>query len=234
MIVCAPIGSTFVVKLAEPEARVAVPRDVAPDENAMLPVGIPVPEVGATFAVSISEPPSVGAVGDTDNAVAVVISAGGMLLPPPLQPIAKKTELNVIIVRARSRCLRRRGRSRSSSPERLPVALAPNHPPWEVRTLAMGLEPTYSGVASCRVSVELAVPWLPRTGALKEHAIPAGSPEGHEKAIDPAVSIVEPFGVAVTTTLPDVLGARDNEAGLIVVTNVPDRVTTREGILVAR
>ena len=227
------MGSTLVVKLAEPEARVAVPRDVVSDENAMLPVGIAVPELGATFAVRISELPNVGDVGDTDSAVVVVMSAGCGLLPP-LQPITKKTELNVIIVSPKSRCLRRRGRSTSSIPARLPVAPAPNHPPWEVRTLAMGLEPTYSGVASRSVSVELAVPRLPSTGALKEHAIPAGSAEGHEKAIDPAVSIVEPFGVAVTTTLPDVLGARDNEAGLIVVANVPDRVTTRGAILVAR
>lgn len=230
MIVCAPIGSTLVVKLAEPEARVAVPRDVVPDENAMLPVGIPVPELGATFAVRISDLPNVGDVGDTDSAVVVVMSAGVGLLPP-LQPITKNTELNVIIVSAKSRCLRRRGRSSSRSPARLPVAPAPNHPPWEVRALAPGLEPTYSGVESCRVSVELTAPWLLRTGALKEHAIPAGIVEGHEKEIDPAVSTVEPVGVAVTITLPDVFGASDNEAGLIVVVKVPDRVTIKGAML---
>jgi hypothetical protein len=226
------MGSELVVTLAEPDARVAVPRDVAPDENTMLPVGIPVPELGATSAVRTSEFPNVGAVGDRDSAVVVVISAGGGLLPP-LQPIAKKTELNEIIVRARSTYRRRRGNSSSNNPARLPVAPAPSHPRWDPRTLATLLGPTYSGVASCSVSVELTPPWLLRTGALKEHAIPAGIVEGQEKAIDPAVSTVEPVGVAVTTTLPDVFGASDNEPGLIVVVKVPDSVTIKGAMLVA-
>jgi hypothetical protein len=133
--VCAPIGSKLVVKLAEPEDRATVPRDVVPDENTMLPVGITVPELGATFAVRTSGFPNVGAVGDADRAVVVVISAGGGSLPP-LQPIAKKAELNAIIVRARSRCRRRRGSTSSRSPARLPVAPAPSHPRWDPRTLA--------------------------------------------------------------------------------------------------
>ena len=83
------------------------------------------------------------------------------------------------------------------------------------------------------MSVELIAPWLLRTGALKEHAIPAGIVEGQEKAIDPAVNTVEPVGVAVTITLPDMFGASDNEAGLIVVVKVPDRLTIRGAILVA-
>jgi hypothetical protein len=83
------------------------------------------------------------------------------------------------------------------------------------------------------VSVALTEPWLLSTGALKEHAIPAGIVEGHEKAIDPAVNTVEPVGVAVTITLPDVFGASDNDAGLIVVVKVPERVTIKGTILVA-
>lgn len=66
---------------------------------------------------------------------------------------------------------------------------------------------------------------------LKEHAIPAGIVEGHEKEIDPAVSSVEPVGVAVTVTLPDALGASDNEAGLIVVVKLPDSVTIKGEML---
>jgi hypothetical protein len=229
VIVCAPIGSKLVVKPAEPEARVTVPRDVVPDENTMLPVGIPAPELGATFAVRTSAFPNVGALGDTDRAVVVVMSAGGGLLPP--QPIAKKTELNAIIVRARNRCRRRRGSTSSRSPARLPVAPAPSHPRCDPRTLAARLGPTNSGVASCSVSVELTAPWLLSTGALKEHAIPAGIVEGHEKEIDPAVNTVEPVGVAVTTTLPDALGASDNEAGLIVVVKLPDSVTIKGEML---
>jgi hypothetical protein len=58
--------------------------------------------------------------------------------------------------------------------------------------------------------------------------------EGHEKAIDPAVSTVEPVGVAVTTTLPDAFGARDNEAGLIVVVKAPVRLTIKGVMPVGR
>ena len=89
------------------------------------------------------------------------------------------------------------------------------------------MAPTNSGDASCSVSVALTVPWLLRTGALKEHASPIGIAEGHENASDPAVSSVEPFGVAVTVTLPAAFGASDNEEGLIAVVNDPDTDTIK-------
>jgi hypothetical protein len=69
---------------------------------------------------------------------------------------------------------------------------------------------------------------------VKEHAIPAGMVEGHEKEIDPAVSTVEAAGVAVTITVPEAFGARDNVPGLIVVVNAPVRWTTRGVMTVGR
>jgi hypothetical protein len=73
------------------------------------------------------------------------------------------------------------------------------------------------------VSVELTEPWPLSAGALNEHASPIGIVEGQENASDPAFSTVEPFGVAVTVTLPAVFGASDKEDGLVVVVNDPDR-----------
>jgi len=128
------------VKLADPATRSALPSDVPPAENVMLPDGKPVPELGVTFAVSTTGLPSVGAVGDTESVVVVEIAAG-RLFPPP-QPIATKAELNAIIVRARRRCRRRRGNKSTSKPARLPVAPAPSHPVRDARALAPLLDLT--------------------------------------------------------------------------------------------
>jgi hypothetical protein len=70
------MGSEVVVKLADPQARFAVPSDVLPVENVILPECRPVPELGTTFAVSTTGLPNVGSAGDADSVVVVGISAG--------------------------------------------------------------------------------------------------------------------------------------------------------------
>jgi len=107
------------------------------------------------------------------------------------------------------------------------VAPAPNHPPWDARTFAPRVDPTCSGAASCSVSVELTEPWLLSAGALKEHVSPSGIVEGQENVSGSCSQYREPFGVAVTVTMPVVFGASDKEDGLVVVVNDPDRDTVR-------
>jgi hypothetical protein len=68
---CIPIGSALVVKLADPATRSALPSDVPPAENVMLPDGKPVPELGITLAISTTGLPSVGAAGDAESVVVV-------------------------------------------------------------------------------------------------------------------------------------------------------------------
>jgi hypothetical protein len=120
------------VRLADPDARVTLPRDVLPAEKAILPVGVPVPEPGITFAVNTTGVLSVGAVGEAERVVVVPINAGGVFepeLPLPPQPIVKRTELNTIIVSARRTRRRRPGNPSITRPARLAMAPAPSHRP---------------------------------------------------------------------------------------------------------
>ena len=93
------------VRLADPEARLAVPRTVVPSENVIVPEGRPAPELGATFVVNTTGLPSMGAVGETERVVVVAINAGGFFsplpVPPPLQPTVIRSELQKIIESAR-------------------------------------------------------------------------------------------------------------------------------------
>ena len=89
------------MRLPDPEVRVTTPRDILPVEKAMLPVGVPEPEPGVTFAVNTTGVLSAGAVKEAESVVVVLINAGGVFdpeLPFPPQPIVKKTELNTIMV----------------------------------------------------------------------------------------------------------------------------------------
>jgi hypothetical protein len=185
--VCEPTGSELVVKLADPEARVAVPSDVLPAENVTVPEGEPDPEPGATFAVNTAGDPKAGAVGVTESAVVVAIRAGGGFCPlpaaplPPLQPIVIRSELKTIMESER-RCSRRRLGNRSRiKPAMLPVNPAPIHPLSKGRTAATEMGFVESGAASCSVSVDVTAPVLPTTAGLKEHAIPAGIVAGQAK-----------------------------------------------------
>ena len=76
-IVCTPAGSELTVRLAAPDAKLTTPRDVLPSENVMLPVGTPVPVPGITIEARTIGLPSVGAVGEAESDVVVLINAGG-------------------------------------------------------------------------------------------------------------------------------------------------------------
>ena len=130
MIACAPAVSELSVKLAAPDARVAVPSDVLPAENLMLPEGTPAPEPGVTFAVNTIGVFNVGAVGEKDSVVVVAIKAGGVLtpeLPFPPQPIAKRAEPSAIMANESSAGRRRAGHPNITKPARLAIVPAPNH-----------------------------------------------------------------------------------------------------------
>jgi hypothetical protein len=236
--VCEPTGRELVVKLADPEARVAVPSDVLPSEKVIVPEGEPDPEPGATFAVNTAGVPKAGVVGVTARVVVVAIRAGGggvfCPLPaaplPPLQPTVIRSALNRIIESERRGKRRRLGNSSSSSPAMPPVNPAPIQPRCKLRTSATEIGFAESGAASCRVSVDVTAPVLPTTAGLKEHAIPAGIVAGQAKVNEFCASTVL-LGVTVTTTLPVPLGDKVNDAGLIVVTKDPVRSIVNEGIV---
>lgn len=126
-----PIGSELVERVAEPEARLAVPSDVPPDEKVMPPVGVPVPEPGVTFAVSDSGELKAGVVEERDTAVLVAIKAG-VLLPEfepllPEHPLVRESESRAAIISTVRLNRRRRGNRRINSPERLTMVPAPSH-----------------------------------------------------------------------------------------------------------
>lgn len=77
-IVRMPAGSELSVRLAAPDAKLTTPREVLPSENVMLPVGTPVPVPGVTFEARTIGLPSVGAVGEAESVVVVLIKAGGV------------------------------------------------------------------------------------------------------------------------------------------------------------
>lgn len=138
MIACVPTGNELTAKLAVPDVRVPVPRDLLPAENWMLPVGTPMPELDATFAVNTTGLFNVGAAGEKDRVVAVAIKAGGTLtpeLPFPPQPIVKYTEPNTTTDSESSIRLRRAGHPNITRPARLAIVPAPNHVLWDAPPL---------------------------------------------------------------------------------------------------
>ncbi len=73
MIELVPAVSLVVSRVAVPEVSVTDPRLVVPFMNSMLPVGVPVPDAGATVAVSVTGCP-VTCVPETGLSVVVVDS----------------------------------------------------------------------------------------------------------------------------------------------------------------
>jgi hypothetical protein len=66
-----PTDSVLVMKVVEPDARVPVPRVVVPSRKVTVPVGVPVPEVGATVAVNVTDCPKTD--GFADDVTVVVV-----------------------------------------------------------------------------------------------------------------------------------------------------------------
>src|SRR5277367_1861022 len=72
-IVCEPVDSVEVEKVAVPEARVAVPSELAPSLNVTVPVGVPLADCGATVAVNFTLCPGVSCVLDAVSEVSVAV-----------------------------------------------------------------------------------------------------------------------------------------------------------------
>ena len=54
VMLCEPLASAAVISVAMPDARFAVPRELAPSLNVTVPVGVPEPDRGATVAVNVT------------------------------------------------------------------------------------------------------------------------------------------------------------------------------------
>jgi len=75
VMLCEPADSVLVLKLALPPESAAEPRDVAPSWNVTVPVGVPVPEAGATAAVNDTDWPALKLVELEDSVVVVATGA---------------------------------------------------------------------------------------------------------------------------------------------------------------
>ena len=108
--------------MAEPAARVDVPRVVAPEVKVITPVGVTVPDTPATFAVKVAGLPRAGAAGKA-SVVVVAINAG---LPAPPQPRLKSRVQDATRVRAISERRRRDGMKKHSRLASVPAKPMPS------------------------------------------------------------------------------------------------------------
>jgi hypothetical protein len=76
VMLCDPTVSDAVLKVAVPPLKVAVPSEFAPSLNVTVPVGVPLPDCGATVAVNVTSCPLVNCVFDALREVLVLIFAG--------------------------------------------------------------------------------------------------------------------------------------------------------------
>ena len=89
-----PTGSAVVWYVAVPPARATVFSAVAPSVNVTLPVGVPLPDAGATVSVSVTLVPAVIFVGDALSVLMVAVNAACVtvivtaadVLPPNVDP----------------------------------------------------------------------------------------------------------------------------------------------------
>jgi hypothetical protein len=69
MTACDPRGSEVVLNVADPTVNSEVPRVALPARKVMVPVGTPLPEIGATLAVKMVVPPNTGVAVFTESVV---------------------------------------------------------------------------------------------------------------------------------------------------------------------
>jgi hypothetical protein len=72
-IVCEPVDRVEIERVAVPEVRVAEPSALAPSLNVTVPVGVPLPDCGATVAVNFTVCPVVSCVLDAVSEVSVAV-----------------------------------------------------------------------------------------------------------------------------------------------------------------